>query len=90
MSGLPFRGMCDRPGPSISGVSDEGPTPTETLYCRGSTMRYANTILRAGLSHQLRQRLVMRRTAAELRALSDQSLEDIGMNRADIETMIGR
>jgi uncharacterized protein YjiS (DUF1127 family) len=39
---------------------------------------------------QIRRRLAMLRTAATLRGLSDASLEDIGMNRADIEAMIGR
>ena len=54
------------------------------------TMTYVQNVLQTGFTQQLRQRIAMRRTAAELRALSDASLDDIGMNRADIERMIGR
>ena len=47
-------------------------------------------IFRPALRKQLRDRFALRRTETALRALSDRSLEDIGMNRADIDTMVGR
>ena len=42
------------------------------------------------LRHRLDRWSARRRTGRELRALSEQSLDDIGMNRADIDTLIAR
>lgn len=53
-------------------------------------MTYVQNVLQTGFTQQLRQRIAMRRTAAELRALSDASLDDIGMNRADVDMLIER
>ena len=50
----------------------------------------SSIVFRPAFRSLLRERAALRRTERALRRLSDAALEDIGMNRADIDTMVGR